>query len=86
MRYLEGHPYYSPAEAARYLALTLHQVYGLIRGQTLHARMVGGHPYMTRDELERYASVLDADGQQQVAQKLLRAAGVRQRLIFSWRN
>ncbi len=86
MRYFDGLQHFTPAEAARALGLTLHQVYGLIRGRTLDARMWNGNPYIPKSELERYASVLDADGEQQVARRLLRAMGVRQRLLFSWRN
>lgn len=71
MRYFEGRQHFTPAEAANYLGLTLHQVYGLIRLQTLKVRSTGSHVYIPREELGRYASVLEADGPQQVAQKLL---------------
>lgn len=86
MRYFDGLQHFSPAEAARALGLTLHQVYGLVRARKLDAHMWYGTPYIPKAELERYASVLDGDGEQQVARRLLRAMGVRQRLIFSWRN
>lgn len=86
MRWINGREHFTPAEASRALGLTRSQVYGLLHRRTLRAEVVGHQLYIPRAEVERYASLLAGDAQEQVAARLLRASGVRQRLIFSWRN
>lgn len=86
MRYIEGLQHFTPAEAAKRLGLTAGQVYGLIRAGKLRARFRGIHPYLPRAEVERFESLLEAEGLDRVAAQLLRAHGVRLRLILSWRN
>ncbi len=86
MRYFDGLQHFSPAEAAKALGLTLHQVYGLVRGGKVAVRWAHSTPYIPRAEIERVLSLLEADGEQRVARKLLHALQVKQRLIFSWKN
>ena len=86
MRYFEGLQHFTPAETAKRLGLTRAQVYGLIRAGKLAARFHGVHVYVPRAEVERLAGELETLGGDRIAAHLLRALGVRQRLIFSWRN
>jgi len=86
VRYLNGTKHLTPAEAARALGVPRAYVLAAIREHKLRAHWNRYRLYIPELELERYLEEHLNRSTDRVAARLLRAMGVRTRIVFSWDN
>jgi excisionase family DNA binding protein len=86
MAYIAGQRYHTIAEAARLLGVPRGHVLTAIRDKKLAAHWHRYRLYILPVELDRYLEEHLNKSVDAVAAKLLRACGVRVRLIFTGKN
>lgn len=86
MRYIAGTQHMSPSEAMRALGVTRAVLYSLVRTGKLRATWFGGRLYLPALEVERFQADETERTAERIGAKLLRAMGVKVRLLLAWPN